>query len=83
MKDNNWEEKLRELYETIIDVVSGGAVINKEGFYEGLKAFIRIQIQQAKKEEREKLFKELCDFKINEKEPWGTIKRLRALISKE
>ena len=30
-----------------------------------------------------KIIKELCDFRVNESEPWGTIRRLRKFLDKK
>ena len=73
-----WEKEFDEIcirngYKTTLEILVAA------------KSFIRQLLsqskQQAAKGAREKLISELITFKVNETEPWGTITRLRKLLS--
>ena len=73
----DWEERFEQLF--IFHERPSEIAANK---YEVLD-FIRNLLNEAREEERERIRTALLDFKINEEEPWATLKRLRDFLSKK
>lgn len=73
------EPKWIEAVERIVILyanLSGRETANRAEF----RKKVEVIIQDTIKEERERIYQELCNFKVNEDEPWGTIKRLRKFL---